>query len=102
MSDLEFILIKDFKCKRCGCTHYDKMMYTGFKQLDDEDSIIGERYVCRNCDLPFNISDYIKNDTIHMSSQDLIKESEFVDEGVDATANINGEEIKINSNKGVI
>ena len=53
-------------------------------------------------DLPFNISDYIKNDTIHMSSKDLIKESEFVDEGVDATANINGEEIKINSNKGVI
>ena len=80
--NLEFILVKNFKCRRCGCTHYDKIFYTGMKELSDENSIQEERYVCRNCDFPVNIQDYIPDETISMSSKELLDIAKFVDEGV--------------------
>ena len=77
---LEYILVQNFKCKKCGCTHYDKIMYTGDKTLDEEDSILLERYVCRNCDFSFNINDYKKQDSYSMSSKELINNSIFINE----------------------
>ena len=91
-NQLEFKLIQNFKCKRCGCTHYDKLLFTGMKTLDEDDAIMEERYVCRNCDFPFNISDYIQNDTINITSEELLNQSEFIDEGTDFK--INNESIK--------
>lgn len=86
-NDLEFKLVNSFKCKRCGSTNYDKLIYTGANTLDEDDSIILEKYVCRNCDLPFLLEDYIKNDTllqdIKSSPYELMNNSEFSDEGVE-------------------
>lgn len=94
-NDLEFKLINSFKCRRCGSTNYDKLIYTGIQTLDSDDSIILEKYVCRNCDLPFSLEDYIKDDTlmqdITSSQYELVNNSEFVDEGV---KNINEKENK--------
>lgn len=75
--NLEFILINNFKCRRCGSVNYDKMIYTGMKTLSDENSIVEERYVCRNCNLPFTL---VKNDSntiehINISSNELINYS---------------------------
>ncbi len=89
---LEFKLIQNFKCKRCGCTHYDKLMYTGMKTLDESNSIIEEKYVCRNCDFPFDITDYIQNDNLQITSNELLDTSIFVDEGTEIQ--LNGESIK--------
>lgn len=86
-NDLEFKLINSFKCKKCGSTNYDKLIYTGANTLDEEDSIVLEKYVCRNCDLPFLLEDYIKDDTllqdIKSSPYELMNNSEFSDEGVE-------------------
>lgn len=86
-NDLEFKLINSFKCKRCGSTNYDKLIYTGANTLDEEDSIVLEKYVCRNCDLPFLLEDYIKDNTllqdIKSSPYELMNDSEFSDEGVE-------------------
>lgn len=86
-NDLEFKLINSFKCKRCGSTNYDKLIYTGANTLDDDDSIILEKYVCRNCNLPFILEDYIKDDTlmknINSSPYELMNTSKFTDEGVE-------------------
>lgn len=86
-NDLEFKLINSFKCKRCGSTNYDKLIYTGANTLDEDNSIILEKYVCRNCDLPFLLEDYIKDDTllqdIKSSPYELMNNSEFSDEGVE-------------------
>ena len=91
-NEIEYKLVDNFKCKRCGCIHYDKMIYTGLKTLDEEDSIIYEKYVCRNCDFPFNINDYIQNNSINITPEDLLNQSEFIDEGTEIK--INGETIK--------
>ena len=91
-NQLEFKLIQNFKCKRCGYDRYDKMIYTGMKTLDEDDSIIEERYVCRNCDFPFNINEYVQNDNIYITPNELLNQSEFIDEGVDFQ--VNGESIK--------
>lgn len=86
-TNLKFELV-NFKCKRCGCTHYDKLIYTGFKTLDDDNPVIYEKYVCRNCDLPFIINNNNDSNVIQMSSDELLKESKFTDEGVhDITKN---------------
>lgn len=86
-NDLEFKLVNSFKCKRCGSTNYDKLIYTGANTLDEDDSIVLEKYVCRNCDLPFLLEDYIKDDTllqdIKSSPYELMNNSEFSDEGVE-------------------
>lgn len=86
-NDLEFKLVNSFKCKRCGSTNYDKLIYTGANTLDEDNSIILEKYVCRNCDLPFLLEDYIKDDTllqdIKSSPYELMNNSEFSDEGVE-------------------
>lgn len=98
-NDLEFKLINSFKCKRCGSTNYDKLIYTGIKTLNDKDPILLEKYVCRNCNLPFLLKDYIEDDTImkqlKTSSMELCNTSNFVDEGVE---NINKENIKGDKN----
>ena len=51
------------------------------------DSIILEKYVCRNCNLPFILEDYIKDDTlmknINSSPYELMNTSKFTDEGVE-------------------
>lgn len=75
--NLEFILINDFKCRRCGSTNYDKIFYTGNKTLGEENSIIHQRYVCRNCDLPFTLVETKSNtiEHINMSSKELIDQS---------------------------
>lgn len=94
-NQIEYKLIHNFKCKRCGCTKYDKMIYTGMKTLDEEDSIIHERYVCRNCDYPFDITPYLKNsnlENITITPKELLDASIFVDEGTEIQ--INGESIK--------
>ena len=86
-NDLEFKLINSFKCKRCGSTNYDKLIYTGIKTLNDKDPILLEKYVCRNCNLPFILEDYIKDDTlmknINSSPYELMNTSKFTDEGVE-------------------
>lgn len=75
MSDINFKVIKDFKCKRCGCLNYDKEIFTGDKLLTENSSIIFERYVCRNCDMTFNDLEYnnsnIEEHIVH--SNDLLK-----------------------------
>ena len=67
--------------------NYDKLIYTGANTLDDDDSIILEKYVCRNCNLPFILEDYIKDDTlmknINSSPYELMNTSKFTDEGVE-------------------
>ena len=86
-NDLEFKLINSFKCKRCGSTNYDKLIYTAANTLDDDNSIILEKYVCRHCNLPFILEDYIKDDTlmknINSSPYELMNTSKFTDEGVE-------------------
>lgn len=81
-NQLEYVLINEFKCKRCGCTKYDKMIYTGMKTLDNENAIVCEKYVCRNCDFPFDINDYSKEiiENLTITSSELLSQSEFVDE----------------------
>ena len=90
-NQLEFKLIQNFKCKRCGCTNYDKMIYTGMKTLGEKNASILERYVCRNCDFVFDINEYISTENINMSSSELLNNSTFVDEGTDFQ--INGQSI---------
>lgn len=94
-NQIEYKLINNFKCKKCGCTKYDKMIYTGMKTLDEEDAIIHERYVCRNCDFPFDINSYLedsKSEKITITPSELLNNSVFVDEGTEIQ--INGETIK--------
>lgn len=73
MSNLEYTLVYNFKCKRCGCTTYDKEFFTGFKNIDEENAIIATRYVCRNCDKPFNIDNYTKNCIITEDVKTLVE-----------------------------
>lgn len=93
--DLEFKMINSFTCKRCGCTNYDKLMYTGFNTLDEDDAIVLEKYVCRNCDLPFYLEDYMKDtsilENIKSSPTNLINTSTIIDEGVENKSNNKGE-----------
>ena len=93
-NQIEYKLTNEFKCKRCGCTKYDKMIYTGLKTLDEEDAIIYEKYVCRNCDFPFNITDYLKEntDSITITPLELLNQSNFIDEGIEIQ--MNGKTIK--------
>lgn len=91
-NQIEYKMVNNFKCKRCGCTHYDKMIYTGMKTLDEEDAIIYEKYVCRNCDFPFNINEYNENDNIKITPEELLNQSTFIDEGTEIQ--LNGETIK--------
>lgn len=91
-NELEFKLVQNFKCKRCGCTHYDKLMYTGMETLSDNNSIIEERYVCRNCDFPFDINEYITDENILMNSDELLNQSIMIDEGTEYQ--IDGKTIK--------
>lgn len=97
--NLEFKLINSFVCKRCGCTHYDKEIFTGNKLLDEENSIIHERYVCRNCDLPFDISKYKENETVNMTSSELLKEAVYKNEGIEMEAKVGNETITIKENE---
>lgn len=83
MSNIEFKLVSNFKCKRCGCDKYDKEIFTGAKLLEDDDSIIGERYVCRNCDFPINIEEYIQTNSFNMTKEELLKEATIIDQGVE-------------------
>lgn len=80
MSDLEFILVNNFKCKRCGCTHYDKIFHTGFKTLGEENAIEYEEYVCRNCDYPVDIKKYQLDDTLNIATNDLLQQSKFINQ----------------------
>ena len=73
MNNLEYILVNNFKCKRCGCTTYDKQFFTGFNTLDEDDSVILERYICRNCEKPFDINDYKETNKYNMTSEELLK-----------------------------
>ena len=82
-NNLEYILVNNFKCKRCGCTHYDKLIHTGFKTLDEENSIELEQYVCRNCDFPINIDEYKRENLINIDKNKLLNESEFINEGIE-------------------
>lgn len=78
--NLEFILVNNYKCKRCGCINYDKVFYTGDKMLGDENAIQEEHYICRNCDFPFDITKYKKQNSYNMSSKELLDESVFINE----------------------
>lgn len=69
---MNYILIENFKCKRCGYNKYDELIYTGDKLINEKDSIIQTRYVCRNCDFPFNINDYTKSDSININKHELL------------------------------
>lgn len=93
-NQIEFKLTQNFKCKRCGCNHYDKLMYTGMKTLNEENAIMKERYVCRNCDFPFDINEYLKENvnSIKITPNELLNQSNYIDEGVDFK--VNGETIK--------
>lgn len=91
MSNIEFKLVSNFKCKRCGCTKYDKEIFTGNKLLEDENSIIGERYVCRNCDFPININEYINVDSFKMTKDELLKEAIIIDDGIEKIKSDKGE-----------
>lgn len=82
VNNLEYKLVHNFKCKRCGSTHYDKIFYTGLKTLDEENSIIEERYVCRNCNFPFNIEDYMVKNLINMNKNELLNNSNFINQGI--------------------
>ena len=91
-NQIDFKLTQNFKCKKCGCNTYDKLIYTGMKTLDEENAIIHERYVCRNCDFPFNMNEYLKNsnlENISITPSELLNNSVFIDEGT---------ELKINDN----
>jgi len=83
MSDINFIQITNFKCKRCGCTSYDKIIHTGLKTIDEENSIINEQYVCRNCDFPISINEYNLNEEIKMPVNELLNQAKIIDEGID-------------------
>lgn len=80
MSDLNYTLVNNYKCKRCGCTHYDKIFYTGAKTLDEENAIMAEQYVCRNCNFPFNITEYTKSNSITMTSDELLNTATIINE----------------------
>lgn len=73
MSDLYFIQLNNFKCKRCGYNKYDKLMFTGDKLLDDDDVQIIEKYVCRNCDYPIRLSQYTNDNNIVIDKNELLK-----------------------------
>lgn len=96
---LTYQYVKNFICPRCGCTQYDKMIYTGFKTLDEEDSIILENYVCRNCDYVIDINKYLKENSISIDKTELLNTSNFVDEGTEIHAKVNNE-TKIYKSKG--
>ena len=89
-NNLEFILT-DFICSRCGCTLYDKVIYTGNKTLEDDDSIIYEEYRCRNCNKVININKQINDKTISMSKEDLLDQSKFINNGIKYTNNYKGD-----------
>lgn len=96
---IEYKLINEFRCKKCGCTKYDKILYTGMKTLDEENAIIYEKYVCRNCDFPFDINHYSINkqtDSINISPNELLEQSIFIDEGTEIQ--LNNEIIKKENN----
>ena len=66
---MEYILIPNFKCKRCGCTEYDKQFFPRINPLtlepDNDLDNAYSRYICRNCDLPFDLQEYdLTNATI--------------------------------------
>ena len=82
-NNLEYVLINDFKCKRCGYNKYDKLIHTGFETLDENNSIKCEQYVCRNCDYPVDIENYKKQSTINITSDKLLSQSKFIDQGID-------------------
>ena len=90
-NQIEYKLIYNFKCKKCGCTKYDKLIYTGMKTLNEENAIIGEKYVCRNCDFPININSHINNskltENITITPQELLDNSIFIDEGTEIKNN---------------
>lgn len=88
-NNIEFKLVKNFICKKCGCTTYDKLIYTGIKTLNDDNSIICEKYVCRNCDFPININEYLNSieENISMKVNELLNNSIFIDEGVSVKNN---------------
>lgn len=81
--NLEFKLIQNFRCKRCGCTTYDKNIYTGLKTLDEKYSILFEKYICRNCDFPFNIDEYVSNNESYvMNSKELLNSANIINENL--------------------
>lgn len=77
---LEYILVNNFKCKRCGCNKYDKIFYTGDKLLDENDAIITTRYVCRNCNFPFNINDFKELSKYESTPKELLNNSIYINE----------------------
>lgn len=103
MNDLHFDLVNNFKCKKCGYTEYDKMIYTGDKTLDEEDAIIHEQYICRNCHHPFKLDVNENNliDNITISPKELLHEAQFVDEGVDGKQIVKDENGNILVNKNL-
>ena len=80
-TDMNFTLINNFRCKKCGSINYDKVIYTGNKFLEDEDAILSEQYVCRNCDYPINLQDYIISENIQITSNDLLEQATIIEEG---------------------
>ena len=80
--DIDFKLIPNFKCKRCNCLNYDKIICTGNQSLDDENSIQKEIYVCRNCNLDISnvIIEHTSNDYIQMESSQLLNEANVINE----------------------
>lgn len=74
-NNLEYVLINNFKCKRCGCTHYDKLIHTGADLLEQENSIKFQQYVCRNCDFPVNINEYTTEQNITIDKNELLKQA---------------------------
>lgn len=79
---MDYVLIPNYQCKRCGCTKYDKIIHTGAQTLDEKGAIKAEKYVCRNCDYPFDINDYQQDNKISMSPNELLAQSKFVNEGI--------------------
>ncbi len=78
--ELEYILVNNYRCKRCGFNKYDVVFYTGDKLLNDKNSVLEKRYVCRNCNFPFDISHYKKQESYNMSANELLNKSIFVNE----------------------
>lgn len=79
---MDYVLIPNYRCKRCGCTNYDKIIHTGTKTLDEKDAIVSEVYVCRNCDYPFDISEYQIEDKISMTEKELLNQAKIINEGI--------------------
>lgn len=58
MKNIEYILNLNFICPRCKCTHYDKIICTNDKTINNLDNNYEGYYVCRNCNLKINIGGY--------------------------------------------